>query len=235
MALHFTTTQEAATLQGVKMGVHARSGMGKTYIIRTLHEHPLTGPTLIINAESGVLSLRDVVIPTITLHSIPEMQEAYNFIAYSEHARQFKSIALDSCSEIAEVCLGEEKGKSKDPRKAYGEMGDEMRRLIRLYRDIPGKHVYFSFKQEYNKDEVTGIQKYGPSMPGQSLTKDIPYFFDELFCLDMGKTQDGRSFRYLRTSADLQYEAKDRSGALDQFEEPHLGKVVEKILSAAKR
>lgn len=230
MPLQFTTTDELAKLHGVKCCVHSRAGMGKTTLIRTLHEHAVTGPCIMLSCESGALSLGGVRIPAINIHSIPEMKEAYNFVAYSEHARPFRSIALDSISEIAEVCLGEEKGKTRDGRKAYGEMADEMAILIRQFRDLPGRHVYFSAKQSWLKDEVTGISRYGPSMPGQRLNGEMPYFFDEVFSLEIGRTADGREFRYLRTKTDPQYDVKDRSGKLDPWEEPHLGKVIAKIL-----
>lgn len=227
MALHFTTTKEAARLHGVKMCVHGRAGAGKTTLIKTLPN------PIVLSAESGILSLRDVDIPTIVIHNFAEMDEAYRFLTESEHAKAFESVALDSISEIAEVCLVNEKAATKDGRRAYGEMGDKMRNLIRHYRDLPGKHVYFSAKQGYNRDEVTNISRYGPSMPGSSLTADMPYFFDELFSLEIGRSPEGQEFRYLRTTLDLQYEAKDRSGVLAPYEEPHLGKIIEKILAAA--
>lgn len=234
MTLHFTTTAELAQLHGVKCTVHARAGMGKTTLVHTLHEHPTTGPALMLSCESGALSLGHVAIPAINIHSLAEMDEAYNFIALSQHAAGFKSIALDSISEIAEVCLGAEKALTKDGRRAYGEMADKMAGLIRKFRDLPGRHVYFSAKQGYVKDEITGISKYGPDMPGQRLVQEMPYFFDEVFSLEIGRTQDGKNFRYLRTQTDIQFECKDRSGKLDPFEEPHLGKVIDKILSVAK-
>jgi hypothetical protein len=59
----------------------------------------------------------------------------------------------------------------------------------------------------------------------------MPYFFDELFSLEIGQTAEGQKFRYLRTDVSLQYEAKDRSGALQEFEEPHLGNIINRILT----
>jgi len=232
MPLTFTTTAEAARLHGVKSCAHGRGGVGKTTLVRTLHEWPSTGPTLLLSAESGVLSLGDVEIPQITITNYAEMDEAYNFIAFSEHAKKFKSVALDSISEIAEQCLRGEMAVRKDGRAAYGEMGSQMRELIRKFRDLPNKHVYFSAKQSNNKDDITGVSRYGPSMPGQALTKDMPYFFDELFSMEIGVIPEtGQQYRYLRTQLDLQFEAKDRSGALDALEEPHLGKIIDKILA----
>lgn len=231
--LVFTHTDEAARVHGVKVGVHSRGGIGKTTLVQTLHEHELTGPTLLLSAESGVLSLRHVRIPQITISTFAEMWEAYRFITQSEHAKQFRSIALDSVSEIGERCLETQKGLYNDGRKAYGELYDEMIPLIKSFRDLQRFHVYFSAKQEYVKDEVSGVTRYGPSLPGRKLTQEFPYLFDELFSLEIGQTQDGRSYRFLRTQPDIQFEAKDRSGALDPIEEPHLGKVIEKILRVA--
>lgn len=232
MTLRFTTTDQSARLHGVKFCVHGRGGAGKTTLVNTLHSWPTTGPCLLLSAESGTLSLGHVSIPEITLSSFQELEEAYNFVTLSRDAKMFQSVALDSISEIAEQCLGYQKGVKKDGRAAYGEMGDEMRKWIRKFRDLPGKHVYFSAKQSYHKDEVTGVSRYAPSMPGQSLTQDMPYFWDELFSLEVGNhPQTGESFRYLRTKINLQYECKDRSGALNEYEEPHLGKIVDKIMS----
>ena len=69
-----------------------------------------------------------------------------------------------------------------------------------------------------NKDEFTGITTYGPMMPGQQLGPQLPYFFDEVFHLDVGKDAQGQDIRFLRTRLEMSYDAKDRSGALDAYE-----------------
>jgi hypothetical protein len=227
MALQFTTTRDASRLHGVKVLVHGRAGSGKTRLCAT------APAPLILSAEAGLLSLQDENIPVITITTIAELDEAYQFCAYSEHAKQFQTICLDSISEIAEVCLTNEKKLSKDPRKAYGEMQDKMIDRVRWFRDLPGKHVYFSAKQGSVKDEMTGVTLYGPSAPGQKVGPALPYLFDEVFSLETAKSQDGKTYNYLRTGRDLQFEAKDRSGRLDPFEPPNLTTIFEKILGKA--
>jgi hypothetical protein len=88
-------------------------------------------------------------------------------------------------------------------------------------------------KMESSKDELSGMVKWGPSMPGQKLGPQLPYLFDEVFRLGVGKGADGKEFRFVQTQPDLQYEAKDRSGALQSMEYPHLGAIFAKIKGAS--
>jgi hypothetical protein len=46
------------------------------------------------------------------------------------------------------------------------------------------------------------------------------------------KNPDGNPTRALQTGPDYQYQAKDRSGALDLFEPPNLGDIAKKILAS---
>ena len=124
--------------------------------------------------------------------------------------------------------LSTEKASSKDGRKAYGEMQDRMNRLLRAFRDIPGKNVYFSAKMERTQMD-NGLILYTPSLPGKNLTQGIGYFFDEEFALIAVKDSEGNVNRYLQTFSDTTYEAKDRSGSLDFYEEPNLTKIFNKI------
>ena len=224
MPVHYTTTREAAHGHGVKFCIHGRAGAGKTTLVRTLPR------PLLISAESGVLSLGDQDIITAVINSIADLEEVYNYLTMDPSARErFDSVALDSITEIAEVCLVEQKRLHKDGRKAYGEMGDIMSEWIRKFRDLAGFHVYFSAQQSYNKDEVSGISRYGPSMPGQKMTGKMPFFFDELFSLEVGRDAEGNDFRFLQTNLTIQFEAKDRSGALEAAEYPDLGYIINKI------
>ena len=54
-----------------------------------------------------------------------------------------------------------------------------------------------SAKQAPMKDEMANLTLYGPSMPGSKLGVNVPYFFDELYALRIGKDDQGNEFRYL--------------------------------------
>lgn len=224
MAIRLTSTKQSCIDNGLKFLVHAPAGAGKTVLCST------TGSsTVIISAEAGLLSLRNSDIPVIEVKSLQDVEDAYRFITESQDAKHFDFVCLDSISEIADVCLAHEKKNNKDVRQAYGALQDHMGGLVRAFRDIPQKNVYFSCKQAREKDEQTGAFLYGPSLPGAKLGQGISYFFDFVFALRVEKMEDGSMARMLQTTRDYQYEAKDRSGALDMFEEPSLAAIAAKI------
>lgn len=209
---------------GIKMLVHGQAGIGKTCLCASLPR------PIIISVESGLLSLAPLDLPAIEVASLDDLEEAFRWATESEESKNFDSICLDSISEIAEIVLSNEKGKEKDPRKAYGNMQDMMMDLVRSFRDIPGKNIYMSAKQERIQDE-SGRILYGPSMPGQKLAQQLPYLFDEIFCYQIVKDQNGVPQRVLLTQPDGISQAKDRSGKLDMWEVPDLGAIVTKIRS----
>lgn len=227
MAVNISSTRQASAQHGIKALVYGKAGHGKTYLARTAPK------PVILSAESGMLSLRDVDIPVITIKTVEDLQEAYLW-AQSPEAAEFQTIYIDSISEIGEVVLANAKALAKDPRQAYGELIEKMMMTLKAFRDLPGKHVVMAAKQSVLTDSVTGSVTYGPSMPGARLGAELPYLFDEVFQIGIGKTPDGVEYRYLRCHPDLQNEAKDRSGALDVMEPPDLSHVFSKILQPTK-
>lgn len=213
------------TANGVKLLVYGQAGAGKTSLIPTLPS------PIVISAEGGLLSIQDADLPFIEVNSMASLKEAYEYVASSDGA-QFKSVALDSISEIAEVVLISEKKATKDPRQAYGAMQEQMADIIRAFRDLPGKHVYMSAKLEKTQDEM-GRVLYAPSMPGNKTGQSLPYFFDEVLALRVEKDAEGNTQRALMCDSDGLWLAKDRSGRLSQWEAPDLGAIIAKIGGAA--
>ena len=220
MAIQLKGTGSISTA-GVKMLVYGQAGAGKTTLINTL-PHPI-----ILSAEGGLLSLQDADLPYIEIRNVNDLEEAYKWVV-SDAANGFESVALDSISEIAEVILSSEKKNNKDPRAAYGAMQDKMSEIIRAFRDIPDRHIYFTAKAEKATDE-TGKILYSPSMPGNKTGQSLPYFFDLVMALRVEMNDEGASQRALMCDSDSSWLAKDRSGKLDKWEAPNLGEIIAKI------
>ena len=221
MAINLKSTSSLSA-NGVKMLVYGNAGAGKTSLIPTLPN------PVVLSAEGGLLSIQDASLPYVEVNSYETLMEAYKWLTESDEGKAFDSIALDSISEIAEVVLNHEKKIAKDPRQAYGAMQEQMADIIRAFRDIPGKHVYFTAKCEKSQDE-TGRLLYAPSMPGNKTGQQLPYFFDEVLALRVEKDADGNSQRALMCDSDGIWLAKDRSGKLGAWEAPDLSAIIAKI------
>ena len=179
------------------------------------------------------MSIAGSDVPYVEIGSMADLMEAYKWLTESQEAKAFQSVALDSISEIAEVVLVEELKRNKDGRAAYGELNSAMTGVIRAFRDLPGRHVYFTAKCEKAQDE-NGRMLYSPAMPGKTLTQQLPYFFDCVFALRVEKDTEGKTHRMLLTDSDGLWTAKNRAaGRLDAWEAPDLGAIINKIAGLA--
>lgn len=221
MAIILKNTNDV-TNNGLRVLVYGQAGAGKTTLIRTLPK------PVVVSAEAGLLSLKGCGIPYIEVTNTAELGDVFKWLKESAESKEFQSVALDSVSEIAEVVLSAEKKKNKDGRAAYGEMNDWMAQIIRSFRDLPGRHIYFTAKAEKTQTD-TGALLWAPSMPGKSLTQSLPYYFDEVLALRLAQNDDGSVKRVLQCQGDLSWLAKDRSGKLAPAEEADLGALIQKI------
>jgi phage nucleotide-binding protein len=213
-----TSTVKTASIKALAYG---QAGSGKTSLIPTL-------PTpVILSAEGGLLSISGHDIPFIKIGGMDDLREAYKWLTDSDESKQFESVAIDSISEVAEVCLGAEKAIAKDPRQAYGEMQTTMAEVIRTFRDLD-KHVLMTAKLEKSQDEMGRIL-YAPSMPGNKTGQALPYYFDIVAALRVEKDDEGLTQRALMLESDGIWQAKDRSGKLDVWEAPDLAAIIKKI------
>lgn len=232
MPLEFTTADAEAKTNGVKCLVYSRSGMGKTVLCATAPS------PVIISAENGLLSLSrknlkrlhgiDEDIPVVKITSLDDLILVHSMLESKDaNFSQFESVCIDSVSEIAELVLANALKQVGDPRQAYGELLEKMTHCLKAFRDLPGLNVVFVAKEESNKDGHTPL--HIPQMPGSKMGPRSPYLVDEVFHLDIGKTPEGESYRFLQTNPDVNYDAKDRSGCLANIEEPNLTKLIRKI------
>jgi hypothetical protein len=218
-------TNQQAAKRCIKSMVYGLAGVGKTRLCATAPK------PMLISAESGTLSLRKLRVPYVEIHTVKDLVDVFNWARSSTETKSYDTFCLDSISEIADIVLIDEKRKNKDGRKAYYEMGEQMLALVRAFRDIQDKHVVIVAQQGRIRDEATGAIINGPQFPGQAVANKVPYFFDELWHMCVFKDADGKRIEALKTQADGDSDAKDRSGALDLWEQPNLTSIFTKILA----
>lgn len=237
MPLNFSTTSVEAKTNGVKVCVFGASGVGKTVLSATA---PVP---IILSAEKGLLSLSlanlerlfgvgapgiTYDIPVLRIVKVQDLTDAHLWFLNNGDRGYFRTIILDSGSEIAEVVLANARATVKDPRQAYGELQDKMIATLKAFRDLPGRNVVVIAKEELLRD-ANGVSKKAPSMPGNKLGQALPYLFDEVFYLGVGTLPDQRKYRFLQTQPSMDCDAKDRSGSLQPMEKPDLTYLINKM------
>lgn len=218
----------------IKALIYGASGSGKTYLASTINRK-----TLIISAESGLLSLKgkDISVIDLTLDDegnllprekrINRLNEVYNWLLTEEAMKQFECIYLDSLTEINLNLL---EGLAvifpdrKDSLVMYGELSKKMRTIITKFRDLPHYSVVFTALEETEKDD-NGFRFQTVQLVG-SFAARIPGYFDEVFYLFVDKDSN----RSLITNKNDRVIAKDRSGKLLKQEPADLGIIFDKIL-----
>ena len=86
------------------------------------------------------------------------------------------------------------------------------------------------------KDLDPATTLFVPQIEGSKTSLELPGIVDEVVTLAELKADDGASYRAFvcHTLNAWGYPAKDRSGRLDPIEEPHLGRLMEKIAGPAR-
>ena len=213
--------------------VYGESGVGKTTLASTIGE-----PTLIISAESGLLSIAGSEIDVIDISTdddgnvipkekrIHRLGQAYNYLLTNECKNKYKWVFIDSLSEISQNLI--EKLNSEYPDKSkslvmYGENSKQLKSIIKMFRDLPYYNVLMTALAVPEKNE-DGKRFMEINLVG-NFAKQIAAYFDEVFymCIDKDKK------RILITEKTDFSQSKDRSGKLDMVEQPEINKIALKI------
>lgn len=221
----------------LKFLVFGAPGVGKTSLAGTTGE-----PTIVISAEAGLLVLKDKDLDVLDITTddqgklLPKearfarLKEAFAFLTTDAARTKYKWVVIDSLTEIGQNLvehLQQKYPNAKDALVMWGEYSKDIRSLIKAFRDLPYYHVVFTALSDKEKDEngqfFTGIALNG------KISQALPGFFDEVFYLQVLKDHEGKTSRRLLTQATDTIVAKDRSGALNPYEEPNLKTITNKI------
>lgn len=234
--MKFKSVDESIDSNGIKVLISGPSGSGKTTLASTLE-----GKTLIISAESGLLSLKgkaknavvynisktdeDAVVPMEK--RMARLHEVYIYLKEVKH--DFDNVFLDSLTEMNDCLMALLKTKYVDPKetlKMYGENKEKMIALVKSFRDLPLNVIIISLSS-VEKDDVG--RRFTTSDVVGSVAQRLPAMFDEVFYLFVSADEKGKQHRKLQCHPTAEVVAKDRSGKLDMYEEPNLGNVFKKI------
>ena len=156
---------------------------------------------------------------------------------------RYETIFIDSITVAGRLCFQWCKGQPQafsersgkpDMRGAYGLHGQEMIAWLTHLQHTRNKNIWFVGILDERIDDYNR-KLFTPQIDGSKTGLELPGIVDQVIAMAELKDEDGNPFRAFinHTLNQWGYPAKDRSGRLDAIEEPHLGRLMAKIKSAA--
>ncbi|EPR09780.1 hypothetical protein M527_06535 [Sphingobium indicum IP26] len=157
---------------------------------------------------------------------------------------KYKTVFIDSITEVSRLCFTwcrvqpeafSEKTGKPDTRGAYGLLGREMVEWLKQFQHAPKRNVWLVGLLNEVKDDFGRIQ-HVMQIEGSKTALEAPGITDQVISMVQMQTEEGASYRAFVAQAvnPWSYPAKDRSGRLEMIEEPHLGRLMEKISGPKK-
>lgn len=158
---------------------------------------------------------------------------------------KYETVFVDSITVAGRLCFSwsqqqpeafSDKTGKPDVRGAYGLHGREMLRWLTHLQHTRHKNVWFVGILDTKTDDY-GRTFYSLQIEGAKTGLELPGIVDEVITMSEIAFSDHHKARAFvcHTINDWGYPAKDRSGRLDMIEEPHLGKLMEKIRQPLKK
>ena len=182
--------------------LYGRAGIGKTVSLGTAPS------PIILSAEAGMLSLLSRDIPYISIRSISDLRDVYQWLLSSEEAERYETVCLDSVSEVCDLAFAESRKRvGSEIPVLYSELRSVVLPILSAFRGL-SKHLVGTARETV-KDLKDG-RMVMPSMVGNRLTEDLPYLFDMV----LHYTLDDEDRRVIYTNSECGSVAKDRTGLL---------------------
>ena len=156
---------------------------------------------------------------------------------------RYQTIFVDSITVAGRLCfqwckgqpeaVSEKTGKP-DVRGAYGLHGREMIGWLTHLQHTRARNVWLVGILDEKLDDFNR-RYFAPQIDGSKTVLELPGIVDEVITMAELADEGGAPYRAFicQTLNPWSYPAKDRSGRLAQIEEPHLGRLMEKIRQPA--
>ena len=157
---------------------------------------------------------------------------------------KYETVFIDSITVAGRLCFQWAKGQPQafsdrtnkpDMRGAYGLHGQEMIAWLTHLQHTRGKNIWFVGILDEKLDDFNR-KVFTPQIDGSKTGNELPGIVDEVISMAEITEGDGEPYRAFvcQTLNPYGFPAKDRSGRLDVIEEPHLGRLMEKISGPVK-
>lgn len=259
-----TADQRLANKAGIKGIIIGPAGIGKTSLLYTLDPETTlfvnaeAGELSVQEWGGDMVRLRTWIdarnLAAVVGGPNPAYasEETYSLAHYNAACEalgadafaKYETIFIDSITEVSRICFAwakqqpesfSERTGKPDTRGTYGLLGREMIGWLKQFQHAPRVNVWLVGLLNEVKDDFGRIS-HVMQVEGAKTGMEAPGITDQVISMVQMTPEEGNPYRAFVTHAvnPWGYPAKDRSGRLDLIEEPHLGKLMQKISAPAK-
>jgi len=237
----------AETILHFNFMVYGEFGVGKTRLLGTAQDHPLTSPVLVLDIEAGSATLRDRPdVDVVRVDSMKKLVDQYKELEEDAQSGKpyYKTVGIDSLTELQKLDMNDimkaviKRDSDRDPdvpsMREWGKSTNHIRQIVRQFRDLP-YNVIFTALLARDQDESSGAVSYGPDLPGK-LKGQIPGFLDVVGYMHTIQEKDAIERRLL-VQPTQKYKAKDRLGVSSDgpvIIDPTIPKMFNSIIGTGK-
>lgn len=260
-----TADERMAQDKGVKALIVGLPGVGKTSLLRTLDISSTlfvdleAGDLAVRDLDVDTFQPRtweecrdlcvylggsNPALPPTSCYSQAHYDAVVETMGGAGALAKYQTYFIDSITVAARLCFRwcEQQPESLNDRGkknllgTYGLLGREMIGFLTHLQHSRDKNVFFVGILENLRDEFNASY-WQLQIDGAKTGKELPGIVDEVITMAFVDFGDGQPVRALVCTPPnaWTYPAKDRSGKLEQIEEPHLGRLLAKIAAKGPR